>query len=123
MKRTILTLFALSCFAFAALAADATGKWTSQAEGRNGNTRTTTFNFTVSGKTLTGNLVTAQGNEPISEGKVDGDTISFLVARTNKGLESKVQYTGQVKGNTIEFTRVGRGGRGRTATFTATKAN
>jgi hypothetical protein len=60
-----------------------------------------------------------RGDSPISDGKVDGDTITFAQVMNFGGNEMKMTYTGKVKGDTIEFTRDG--GRG-PATFTAKKA-
>lgn len=129
MRYVILATFALFCFTFAALAADVTGKWTAQLPGRGG-TQTTTFTFSVSGDTLTGSVENARGTNPISEGKIDGDTISFVEALSFNGNEVKITYTGKVNGDTIQFTRAGggggrgrRGGGGGGVTFTATKVN
>jgi hypothetical protein len=126
MRSAIFTLLALFCFAFAASAADVSGKWTAQLPGRGGTQTTTTFTFSVSGDTLTGTVQTPRGENPISDGKIDGDMISFVETLNFNGNEFKVNYTGTVKGDTIEFTRTGgggRGGRGREATFTATRAS
>lgn len=128
MRYVILATLALFCFTFAALAADVTGKWTAQLPGRGG-TQMMTFTFSVSGDTLTGSIENARGANPISEGKIDGDTISFVETRSFNGNEVKITYTGKVSGDTIQFTRSGGGGRGRRggggrgATFTATKVN
>ena len=53
-------------------AADVTGKWVAETQGRNGPTQNT-FTFKVEGAKLTGTLQGAEG-EPaeIIEGKVDG---------------------------------------------------
>jgi hypothetical protein len=132
MKSTIFTLLALFCFVFAASAADVSGKWTAQLPGRGGAQTTTTFTFNVSGDTLTGTVQTPRGENPISDGKIDGDIILFVETLNFNGNEVKVTYTGTVKSDTIEFTRTGAGGRGgrggrggggRGATFTATRAS
>ena len=129
MRYVILASLALFCLTFAAQAADVTGKWTAQLPGRQG-AQTTTFMFNVSGDTLTGTVENPRGTNPISEGKIDGDTISFVETLSFNGNEVKVTYTGKVSGDTIQFTRAGGGGRGRRGggggrgvTFTATKAN
>jgi hypothetical protein len=119
MKRTLLALAALLCSSVALFAADVTGKWTAEIAGRGGNTQTTTFAFKADGAKLEGTITTPRGDNPISEGKVDGDKISFVQVMNFNGNEMKMSYTGTVKGDTIEFTRDG--GRG-PATFTAKKA-
>jgi len=110
---------ALLCSGLAALAADATGKWTAEVPGRGGNTQTTTFNFKAAGAKLEGTVANQRGENPITEGKVDGDKISFVQVMNFQGNEMKMNYTGVVKGDTIEITRDN--GRG-PVTFTAKKA-
>jgi opacity protein-like surface antigen len=119
MKRLLLAFTALLCFTFVAAAADVTGKWTAEIPGRGGNTQTTTFTFKADGAKLEGTVANQRGENPISEGKVDGDKITFAQVMNMNGNEMKMTYTGVVKGDTIELTRDG--GRG-PATFTAQKA-
>ena len=119
MKRTLLALVALLCSSAAMFAADVTGKWTAEIAGRGGNTQTTTFTFKAAGAKLEGTVANARGENPIAEGKVDGDKISFVQIMNFNGNEMKMTYTGVVKGDSIEFTRDN--GRG-PATFTAKKA-
>lgn len=115
---------ALLCFTFVAAAADASGKWTAEQPGRNGGPpRVTTFDLKASGAKLDGSVTTVmQGNPvatPITDGKVDGDTITFTVVRNFNGNEMKTVYTGKVKGDSIELSFEGRGGQ---QTLTAKKA-
>jgi hypothetical protein len=119
MKATILAVLAMLCITFAASAADATGKWTGEVAGRNGN-QPITFNLKAAGALLTGTITTAQGDAPIEEGKVNGDTITFSRSTPGRdgGPPNKQTYTGKVGADTIEFTRDG--GRG-PVTFTAKK--
>jgi hypothetical protein len=113
---------ALLSFSLIAFAADITGKWTADVPGRGGNTQTTTFNFKVDGMTLTGTVGGGRGGEaPITNGKVDGDKISFSQVLSFGGNDITLTYTGVVKGDTIEMTRDA--GRGGPQTFTAKKAN
>ncbi len=115
----LLAFMALLCFTFVAAAADVSGKWTAEIPGRGGNTQTTTFTFKASGAKLDGTVANQRGENPIAEGKVDGDKISFVQVMNFNGNEMKMTYTGVVKGDSIEFTRDN--GRG-PATFTAKKA-
>ena len=110
---------ALLCFTFVAAAADVSGKWTAEVPGRGGNTQTNTITLKADGAKLEGNIANARGETPITDGKVDGDTVSFAVVRNFGGNEMKMMYTGKVKGDTIEFNV--EGGRG-PQTFTAKKA-
>ena len=85
-------------------AADVNGKWTAEVPGRQG-TQTTTFTFKVEGSKLTGTVSGRQGDTEISEGKVSGDDISFLVVREFNGNTIKMAYKGKVAGDEIKFTR------------------
>jgi uncharacterized protein (DUF2147 family) len=124
MTRTASAFLALLCFTLVASAADATGKWTAESPGRNGGPpRVSTFDLKADGAKLNGTVsTTIQGNpvsSPITEGKVDGDTVTFVVIRNFNGNEMKQSYTGKVKADAIEFTV--EGGRGQ-QTMTAKKA-
>lgn len=119
MKTTILAVMALLCSSLAALAADVTGKWTAEIPGRGGNVQTTTFTFKADAAKLEGTVANQRGETPITDGKVDGDKISFVQVTNFNGNETKMTYSGVVKGDSIELTRDG--GRG-PATFTAKKA-
>jgi hypothetical protein len=119
MKRTLLAVLALLSFSILASAADVTGKWTAEVAGGRG-AQTTTFTFKVDGSKLTGSVATQRGDSPITEGKVDGDNISFSQTLSFNGNDITMTYKGVVKGDTIEMTRDG--GRG-PMTFTAKKTN
>ncbi|NDJ12816.1 MAG: hypothetical protein EBY17_16725 [Acidobacteriia bacterium] len=118
MKTTILAVMALLCSSLAAFAADVTGKWTAEIPGGRG-PQATTFTFKADGAKLEGTVANQRGETPITDGKVDGDKISFVQVMNVQGNEMKMTYTGVVKGDSIEITR--EGGRG-PATFTAKKA-
>ncbi len=92
-----------------AWAADVTGKWVAQVPGRQGTTENT-FNFKVEGTTLTGTVTTPQGETAISDGKVNGDEISFAVVRKFGENEIKILWKGKVAGDEIKFTREFQGG-------------
>jgi len=88
-----------------AWAADVTGKWVAQTPGRDGSTSETTFIFKVEGAVLTGTVTTTRGETTISEGKVAGDEISFMVVRKMGENEMKTLWKGKVAGDEITFTR------------------
>ena len=101
MKRLIALL--LIC-AGAVLAADATGTWKASIETPNG-TIEATFALKVDGAKLTGTVTSGQmGESQISEGKVDGDSISFSVVREFNGNEFRINYKGKVSESEIKFT-------------------
>jgi hypothetical protein len=105
-----------------AWAADVTGKWVAQVPGRGGQTRETTFNLKAEGAKLTGTVSGMQGDNPISDGKIDGDNISFTVAISAGGNEIKLHYKGKVAGDEIKFTRTREGSDQPGQEFTAKRA-
>lgn len=109
-----------SLLATLAWAADVTGTWKAQIPGRDGTPSETTFTFKVDGATLTGTVTTPRGETAISDGKIDGDNISFLLIRKFQDKEMKMTYKGTVSGNEIKFT-VSREGSDRTQEFVAKK--
>jgi hypothetical protein len=93
-------------------AADVTGKWTAAVQGRGGQTMTVTMNLKADGNALTGTVSGPRGETEISDGKVDGDNISFSVVREFNGNQFKQNYKGTVEGDTIHFTVTMEGGMG-----------
>ena len=113
MKVKILLIGAVVLLALtAAYAADVNGKWVAETQGRNGPTQTA-FNFKVDGAKLTGTVTLPgmMGGQPtetaITEGKVEGDNISFVIVRKvgqNQEFEMKTTYKGVASGDEIKFT-------------------
>ena len=96
----------LGIFVFAATAADISGKWTAEVPGRGGNMQTNTFVFKAEGSKLTGTLSGGRGGDAeITDGKIDGDNVSFVVVRTFGDNTIKQAFKGTVSGDTIKFTR------------------
>ena|SRR5579863_319189 len=112
----------LMLLASAAFAADVTGKWVGQAPGRGGETQEVTINLKVDGGQLTGSVTTRRGDAPISEGKIDGDDITFAQVMEFNGNSVKLLYKGKVSGDEIKFTREREGGE-RKVEFTAKRAS
>ena len=92
------TLLAVSAFA-----ADVTGKWTGEMQGRNGS-RPVTLELKADGSNLTGSMSGAQGRQnDIKDGKVDGDNVSFVVVNNFNGNEMKMMYKGKVAGDELKL--------------------
>ena len=119
MKRVLWILTALFSLALVSWAADPTGKWTAQVPGRGGNMREVTFNFKAEGQTLTGTVSGRQGDIQISDGKINGDDISFTVTQEFGGNTVKQTYTGKLVGGEIKMKR--EGGQGQPVEFVAKK--
>jgi hypothetical protein len=100
-----------------AQAADVAGTWTWVMPGRNGGSdRTNTLTLKIDDSKLTGKIAApGPGGQiaetPITDGKVDGDKVSFTVVRQYNGNSRTNNYTGSVSADKItgkiEFTRQG----------------
>ena len=110
IRRLGLAALFLALAPMAALAADFNGKWTAEVQGRMG-PQTVTFDLHVDGATLTGKITTPRGDTDISNGKVDGDNISFDQVMNFNGNSFTLSYKGTADGaDSIKFTRTFGGG-------------
>lgn len=102
MKRLLAAIFAVS---LSAAAADVTGEWKATAEGPNGAMQRT-FTLKAEGGKLTGETTSSLfGKSTITEGKVDGDNLSFVIVVKFQDNEMKLDYKGKVTGaDEIKFT-------------------
>src|SRR3979490_1360760 len=100
-------------FARTASAADISGNWKASAEGPNGYMERT-FTFKQDGAKVTGETTsTMMGKSTITDGKVEGDTVTFTFTGNFGDNEMKLNYTGKINGNEIKFkTEVSGGGGG-----------
>jgi hypothetical protein len=133
------TLLLLTVTLAALLAADAvTGKWTMEQAGRGGGPpRVTTFDLKADGAKLSGTATIpgfGRGGDtpppptttPISNGKLDGNNVSFEVTREFGGNSFTTKYEGAITGNEmkLKITFPGfNGGEPRTIEAAAKKAN
>jgi hypothetical protein len=115
-KKLLFVVLIALVASIALMAADVSGKWTFEQQGRNGS-QTVTLNLKADGGTLTGTVSGGMGRggnaeQEISDGKVDGNNISFAVKREFNGNTMVITYKGTVDGDTIKLdvTRPGRGG-------------
>ena len=104
MRTLMLTVALLGLVTAVAMAADISGKWKAESTGPDGQVRTSNFTFKAEGDKLTGTVSGRQADTPISEGKISGDEISFVVVRNMGGEERKIQYKGKVAGDEIKMT-------------------
>ena len=129
-KKLLFVVTLMLVVVFGAMAADISGKWTAEQPGRNGGApRVTTFTFKVSGSTLTGSISRpGRGGDPmvneISDGKIDGNTVTFNVKMSMGGNDMTVPYKGTINGDSIDFesTMTGQDGSPRTTKMTAKRA-
>ena len=122
-----LRILLIGCLAAAAIwAADVTGKWTAEMQGRNGNSMTVNMNLKQDGDKLTGSISGRNGDTDITDGHIDGNTISFKVVREFNGNQMTQSYKGTVDGDTIHFSVTMEGGNmggGRPREFDAKRAS
>ncbi|MFZ1941185.1 MAG: hypothetical protein WBA18_00130 [Terracidiphilus sp.] len=109
MRKLGIAAMLLALAPVAALAADFNGKWTAEVQGRNG-MQTVTFDIHVDGSTVTGKITTPRGEMDITNGKVDGDNISFDTTMSMNGNSFTMNYKGTADGDNIKFTRTFGGG-------------
>jgi hypothetical protein len=119
VRKALLAVLFLALGSVTVLAADFNGKWTADITTPRG-TQTYTFDFHVDGTALTGKITGPRGDTDISEGKIDGDNISFAQVVNFNGNEMKIVYTGKADGDAIKFTR--QAGDRPAVPFTATRA-
>jgi len=101
------TLPAFLFLATSVLAADITGIWSGQQQGRRGEPEDVSFRFKLDGQSLTGKMFGDEFDLTITEGSVSGDQIRFILTTTNYYSKTKSVfiYTGAIKGAEIELVR------------------
>ena len=79
---SITALLVLSAFVCFAIVADLSGKWTGKVVAPDGTAFDLTYIFKIDGDKLSGSVATAQGELPITEGKINGNDFSFKLDLT-----------------------------------------
>jgi hypothetical protein len=89
-------------------AADVTGKWKSEFDTQIG-VQKYTFDLKAADGKLTGTAqferMGQQGQVELTEGKLDGDKISFVEQMDMQGMPLRIEYSGQVVGDEMKLTR------------------
>ena len=94
----ILTLAAATCFA-----SDADGKWAGKINTPNGPIPVS-FDLTTNGNVVTGSTVGPQGEVKITNGKLEGNLLSFALSFNVAGTNLTIRYKGIVSKDQIDFT-------------------
>lgn len=106
--KTPITLLTLAVASLSALAADVTGTWKAEFETQRG-LQKYTFTLKQDGSNVTGKAgVEREGGKRDAEfkdGKVEGDTVTFVEPLKIQDREINITYTGKISGNEIKFTR------------------
>jgi enterochelin esterase-like enzyme len=103
-----LTLMTLAVASLTAFAADITGTWKAEFQTQRG-LQKYTFTLKQDGAKVTGKtsveMTDQKRDGELKEGKVDGDTVTFVEPLKIQDNEVSIAYTGKISGNEIKFTR------------------
>jgi opacity protein-like surface antigen len=128
-KKLLFVVTIALALAFVAMAADATGKWTFEQQGRGGRGPTQqTITLKQDGSKLTGSVpgFGRGGDNPpppteITDAKVDGNKVSFTVKREFNGNVNVTKYEGEIDGDTMKLKITRNGQNGETTTEVTAK--
>ena len=105
---TIRRLFALGVLALTflaiAYAAGATGKWTATFNTQVGEQKYT-WDLTAAGSKLTGKYTSTNGNGEITDGKVDGNNLSWVENLDYQGMPLRIEYKATLSGDELKISR------------------
>src|SRR5436190_5747649 len=106
--KTPITLLALAAASLSAFAADLTGTWKAEFETQRG-LQKYTFTLKQDGTNITGKATVEREGEKreaeLKEGKIEGDTVTFVEPLKIQDNDVNITYTGKISGNEIKFTR------------------
>lgn len=123
LRRFFLFIGMSAVLAATAIGADISGNWVARTKTPGGGVRETGFVFHQDGEKLTGAVLGPQGEVPISDGKILGDTVSFAVVLKFGDQERRTLYTGKLADGELQLTMrspgMGPGGAPREVSLTA----
>ncbi|MGZ8938372.1 MAG: alpha/beta hydrolase, partial [Limisphaerales bacterium] len=106
--KILLFLVALAAVQLSALAANITGTWKAEFDTQIG-VQKYTFALKQEGNSVTGKADSEIGGEKyeskLKDGKVEGDTVSFVELLNFQGNDLEIRYQGKLSGKEIKFTR------------------
>jgi enterochelin esterase-like enzyme len=106
--KTHITLLTLAVASLSAFAADVTGTWKAEFETQRG-LQKYTFTLKQDGATVTGKanveMTDQKRDAEFKDGKVEGDTVTFVEPLKIQDNEINITYSGKISGNEIKFTR------------------
>jgi len=99
LRRSMIGVILMLPVALAMAAPNAVdGRWQGTMSGPNGDF-TLNFTFKADGTKLTGSVETPGGEQPISDGKIEGDKLSFKT----QFQDSVIDHQGTISGDTIQL--------------------
>src|SRR3954469_1173325 len=103
-----ITLLTLAIASLSALAADVTGTWKAEFNTQRG-LQKYTFTLKQDGTSISGKANIEREGEKreaeLKEGKVEGDTVTFVEMLKIQDNDIQITYTGKIADNEIRFTR------------------
>ena len=106
--KTQIILLTVAFLSLSALAADVTGTWKAEFDTQRG-LQKYTFTLKQDGTRVTGKASVEREGEKreaeLKEGKVEGDTVTFVETLKIQDNELRITYTGKISGDQIKFTR------------------
>jgi hypothetical protein len=123
LRRSLVVAVLIVAGLVCAYAADITGKWNAEFESQVGPQKYV-FDFKVEGTTLTGKAISniggTEATTDITEGKIEGNTLTFVENLDYQGMPLRISYKGTVSGDEIQLSRMV--GEQEGETFTAKRA-
>src|ERR1700733_3858565 len=105
---TIRRLFALGIlpltFLAIAYAAGATGKWTATFNTQVGEQKYT-WDLKADGSKLTGKYTSANGSGEITDGKIEGDDLSWVEMLKYQDMDLRIVYKAKLSGDELKISR------------------
>ena len=104
MRMRILAIFVLTlALVSVSFAQGINGTWKGQRAGRDGAMMDVTFKFVADGEKLTGSTMMRDNEVQISDGKITGNDVSFVVKMEFGGNAVVMKYTGTLAGNELKL--------------------
>ena len=104
MRMRILAIFVLTlAMVSVSFAQGINGTWKGQRPGRDGAMMDVTFKFVADGEKLSGSTTMRDNEIPISDGKISGNDLSFVVKMEFGGNSMVMKYTGTLSSNEIKL--------------------
>jgi hypothetical protein len=103
MRKLVLGALASAVCILGATAADVAGLWKASFTPPDGHHHESTLDLQVEGDKVTGKISSKRGSVPITDGKVNGNAITFTVNRKGNGDDITVTFTGTVEMDTMKL--------------------
>jgi hypothetical protein len=99
VKRTALLIGFIAFLTATTYAAGVDGKWVGDVSTPDGSAISLTLNFKVDGDKVTGTITGPTGDIEITEGKMDGETLQFVLSVDAGGQQLVFKCTGKLAGD------------------------